>query len=190
MQLYTTYFLSETFFVRLRIVSKNSIAVREVFNRVRRPLFRPHDALSCRLYMNFLVALPVKYSVLLCWFLFLCSFSCAARALSRKSRLGDSPNNPSNSRKVRPFLQFTKNFVKQDEVASLIEESRSLVSSGMRVKAKHLAGALAKTFAENRYIAEGDDWNNEEGLADMSPDCQKQFKALVTECHWFGGSGS
>ena len=135
--------------------------------------------------MNNFVPLGTNYNVRLSWvmpFLIYVSFFgilTLTVSTSAKSHIEQV--------KVRPFSHITKRFLKPEEVGSLIEESKSLVSTNLNIKAKHLAGALSKTFLANKLKYEGESYNDDEGEADMSPDCQKMLKDLSKECKWFGG---
>ena len=132
--------------------------------------------------MHFPVPLRTTFLVLLCWVLLLLPYaSVADRLLRRTHKKSTKPN------QLRPFSHITKRFLKQNEIVSLIEESRSLGSLSLQMKAKHLAGALSKNFLANRLNYEGEGYSDDEGEADMSPDCLKMLKDLSKECKWFGG---
>ena len=135
--------------------------------------------------MNFLVPLRTNYNDRLSWIALVLIYVSIFDLLTLPVASHAKPH--SEQIKIRPFSHITKKFLKQEEVVSLIEESKSLVSTNVKIKAKHLAGALSKNFLANKLMYEGEGYNDDEGEADMSPDCQKMLKDLSKECKWFGG---
>ena len=98
--------------------------------------------------MNFLVPLRTNYNDRLSWIALVLIYVSIFDLLTLPVASHAKPH--SEQIKIRPFSHITKKFLKQEEVVSLIEESKSLVSTNVKIKAKHLAGALSKNFLANK----------------------------------------